>query len=264
MSGLYYPQIRSAIAQFPMVRRLTTPAYVNEVPSGLTFRMADVTPEETQWTLQYSELTTAEWQQLASLFNTAAGRLGTFTFLDPADNLLLWSEDFTQNVWTAGPLLSLTGGFSDPTGGISGVQITNTSQVTATLMQEIGGPSWYQYAFSIYLQAHSPCTVNLLGAAGNQNSRKPARLSSAWSRAVLSLTLPCQQDGIQFGLEIPAGVGLRAFGAQVEAQPGAGLYKKTTNKSGVYLKSRFDQDVLTQTTDAVEKHSTSVRVITLS
>ena len=264
MSNLYYPQIRGVCAQFPIVRRETRSAYVNELASGLTFRMADGSPEQNLWLLQYSELTTAEWEQIATFFAATSGSLGTFTFLDAADNLLRWSEDLTQNVWAPGPLLAVALGTSDPNGGNSAVRITNASQATTTLTQAIGGPSWYQYCFSIYLRADAPSNVNLIASDGSETARKTVAVSTTWSRAMLSCTLSSQQDGIQFGLEVPAGVSIYAFGAQVEGQPGAGTYKKTTANSGVYVKCRFDQDQVSQNTDAVERHSTSVRIVTLS
>ncbi len=264
MSNLYYPQIRGVSGQFPIVRRETRTTYVNELASGKTFRMAECNPLQNVWSLRYSELTADEWQQITTFFSTTSGRLGTFTFMDPANNLLRWSEGLTQNVWAAGPLLAVSSGAADPKGGNAAVCITNASQVTTTLTQAIAGPSWYQYSLSIYLRADAPSNVNLIASAGSGNSRKAVAASAAWSREALSCVLPNQQDGIQFGLEIPAGVCVYAFGAQVEAQPGAGAYKKTTANSGVYAKCRFDQDIVSQVTDAVDRHSTNIRIITLS
>ncbi len=45
-----------------------------------------------------------------------SGRLETFTFLDPAGNLLLSSEEFGAPEWNNGPLISLTAGMADPLG----------------------------------------------------------------------------------------------------------------------------------------------------
>ena len=74
---------------------------VNQLPSGFTIRMADMGAQKVQWRLRYSSLTDAERSSIESLFEASEGQLNTFTFLDPTDNLLMWSEDWTQAVWTA-------------------------------------------------------------------------------------------------------------------------------------------------------------------
>ena len=64
--------------------------------------------------------------RLISLYSDVEGRLGSFTFLDPTDNLLLWSEDLTQTAWESNSLLTITAGVADPKGGTSANQIANT------------------------------------------------------------------------------------------------------------------------------------------
>ena len=73
--------------------------------------------------------------------------------------------------------------------------------------------------------------------------------------------LSVQQDGIGFGVQLPAGVQVDAFGAQVEAQPGAGLYKKTIDLGGVYSNTRFSSDLLSVTATAPNQHSCQIGLI---
>lgn len=258
MSGIYYPQIG---AQFPIARRFARPVCANQLSDGTLVRMAKPAQEQISWTLQYTGLSAAEWDELQSFFAAVEGRLGTFTYLDGADNLLAWSEDFTQNVWAAGALVQVAGGTADPLGGTGAAQITNASQAAATITQSIAGPS-RQYCFSIYVRSDAAATVSLVIACTGESIRQAVPAGPEWRRVAISGALTAREDAVKFGLEIPAGVSMYAFGAQAEAQPAAGAYKKTTARSGVYEKCRFDQDALTQLTEGVGQHSTVVRIVT--
>jgi hypothetical protein len=48
---------------------------------------------------------------------------------------------------------------------------------------------------------------------------------------------------------------------QVEAQLAPSAYRKTTSRSGVHQKARFDNDVLTLVSDGPEQHSCKVRIV---
>jgi len=259
---LYYPQLSSgSIGQFPITRRTVTRTFTNDLVDGNTIRMADSGAEQVQWQLQYSGLTDTEWSSIEQFFQGVQGRLTTFTFLDPTDNLLMWSEDWTQPVWTADPLLQVLLGVADPLGRNGAVQLTNTAQTTQRVLQTIAGPSWFQYCFSIYLRSDSPATVNLVITSQGQDALHAVSIGSAWSRAVTTTILPVQQDGISFGLQLPAGIRADAFGAQVEAQLAAGSYKKNIDRGGVYSATRFDSDSLVQTTGAQNQNSCSVNLV---
>lgn len=114
---LYYPQLTAgALSQFPVTRSTNMRTISNQLASGFTIRMSDTGYQKVQWRLRYSSLTDGERSAIESLFEASEGQLNTFTFLDPTDNLLMWSEDWTQMVWTADPLLQVTGGVPDALG----------------------------------------------------------------------------------------------------------------------------------------------------
>lgn len=263
MSGIYYPQIGRVAAQFPIVRRFARPVYANKLCDGTLIRMATPAPEQISWTLQYTGLSAAEWDELQSFFAVVEGRYGEFTYLDAADNLLAWSEDFTQSVWAAGALVQVAGGATDPSGGTGAWQITNASQATAAITQSITAPSRQQYCFSIYVRSDTTATISLVVACTGESIQQSVAAGPEWRRVAISGALEAREDGVKFGLQIPPGASVCAFGAQVEAQPGAGAYKKTTARGGVYEKCRLDQDALTQVTEGVGQHSTVVRIVTL-
>ncbi len=169
---LHYPQLTSgSVCQFPVKRRTTLRTVSNELPSGDNIRMSDPGAARVRWQLQYLGLTDGERSSIEQLFEAAEGRLTTFTFLDPTDNLLMWSEDYTKPVWTVDPLLQVTGGIADPFGGSGAMQLTNTAQAPQSATQSIGAASWFQYCLSVYLRCDSPSTIQLVISAAGQELR---------------------------------------------------------------------------------------------
>jgi hypothetical protein len=167
----------------------------------------------------------------------------------------MWSEDWKQVVWTADPLLQVTGGVQDPFGGSNAMQLTNTGQTTQQIVQSTSGPSSFVYCYSVYVRSNVPATIHMVVAATGQTSVTAISTGSSWVRATTSGSLSVQQDGLSFGLQLPSGVQVDAFGAQVEAQPGAGLYKKTIDRGGVYSSTRFSSDLLSFMANAPNQSS---------
>ncbi len=256
---LYYPQLSTgSVSQFPVRRGSQMRTIANQLASGYTIRMADTGTQKVQWQLRYTDLTDGERSSIETLFNAAEGQLNTFTFLDPTDNLLLWSEDWTQSAWTADPLLQVAGGVADPFGGNGAMQLTNTAQTTQQIVQSTDAPSSFVYCFSVYVRSSSPATIQLVVTATGQTFLTAVATGSAWTRVTTSGSLSVQDDGISFGVELPAGVQVDAFGAQVEAQPGAGLYKKTIDLGGVYSSTRFSSDLLSVIATAPNQNSCQI------
>src|ERR1700737_3274770 len=151
---LYYPQLMTgAISQFPVTRSTNMRTVANQLASGFTIRMADTGAQKVRWQLRYSSLTDGERSSIEGLFEAAEGELNTFTFLDPTDNLLMWSENWTQAVWTADPLLKVTGGMQDPLGTGNAIRLTNTAQTTQRIVQKTSGPSSFLYCYSVYVRS---------------------------------------------------------------------------------------------------------------
>src|ERR1700728_1914186 len=187
---LYYPQLTTgAVAQFPVTRSTNMRAVANQLASGFTIRMADTGAQKVQWQLRYSDLTTGELSSIESLFEASEGQLNTFTFLDPTDNLLMWSEDWTQAVWTPDPLLQVTGGVLDPLGGSDAMQLTNTAQTTQQIVQNTSGPSSFVYCYSVYLRSTIPETIQLVVTTTGQTALTAINTSSSWTRVTSSGSL---------------------------------------------------------------------------
>jgi hypothetical protein len=253
---LYYPQLTTgSISQFPIRRETDLRTVTNALADGSAIRMADAGWQKVGWQLRYSDLTDGERAAIETLFASAEGQLNTFTFLDPTDNLLMWSEDWTQAVWAADPLLVVAAGVTDPLGGSAAMQLTNTGEAAQQVVQSTGGPSAFLYCFSVYLRSDVAATVQLVVSATGQTSLTAVTTGSAWVRFTTQGRLTVTEDGISFGVQLPAGVRIDAFGAQVEAQPAAGVYKKTIDRGGVYTKTRFSSDSLVAAATAPNQHA---------
>jgi hypothetical protein len=141
------------------------------------------------------------------------------------------------------------------------MQLTNIAQTTQQIIQNTSAPSSFVYCYSVYLRSSVPAAIQLVVTATGQTTLTPITTGAAWTRAIVSGSLSVQQNGIGFGVQLPAGVQVDAFGAQVEAQPGAGLYKKTIDLGGVYTSTRFSSDLLLVTTTAPNQNSCQISLI---
>jgi hypothetical protein len=223
--------------------------------------MSDGGAVQIWWDLTFSGLSTDEWNAIEQLFEAVQGGLNTFTFLDPAGNLLSWSEDYSQAVWTVDPLLVLGPGNLGPFSGTNGTRVTNTAQANQRLLQHISGPGCYQYCFSAYLRSDTQQTVSLMLSSSRAQTERTCTVMPQWTRFILRANLQTSDDGIAFGISLGPGMSVDLFGLQVEPQPGAGRYKNTVDRSGVYANCRFSDDSLTLSTQGVDQHSATIRLV---
>jgi hypothetical protein len=208
------------------------------------------------WAMKFSDLTTDEVQALRSLFQSAEGRLNTFTFVDPSANLLCWSEDFTQPCWDKDPQLVLSG-VPAAFGGAAGTQIANGAAAAQSLSQTIDAPATLQYCVSAYLRSDvaAQVTFEIGGSAVVTVS-----VSGTWRRWEAASAGGTGQQ-VAFGIMIPPGMTVQVCGLQAEAQPAAGVYKSTTDTGGVFANSRFDQDSMDITATGAGTFACNVRIV---
>jgi hypothetical protein len=259
---LYYPQLQTgAVAQYPIARSEFHRTVIDTMPDGSTVRAADIGAGAVRWALTYSHLTTAEWAALDTLFAACQGRLNSFVFLDPTDNLLLWSSDLTNTAWTPDPLVSIAPAAGDPTGGANAFTVTNGGQAAQGFRQTLAVPSSLTYCFSLFVKSAGSKKVTLTASGSSGSTTKKVTSNSQWMRVSLTSSLATQDTSLSFGISVAAGVRISVYGLQVEAQTAPSLYKPTTDRSGVYPYSRFDTDTLTLNTTGVNQHSGLIRLM---
>jgi hypothetical protein len=251
-----YPQLTTgAYSQFPLRKQRRTRTVTNMAADGSSIKLADPNGALTEWQLRYEGLSDTELSNLQQFFAAAEGSLIGFTFLDPAGNLLAWSEDLTNAVWEAGPFLTSAAGVTDPFGGTRAFHLTNSGAGAQSLSQTLNVPTGYIYSFSVYVQAAQPTTVTLL--LGSNNAQAAA--GPNWTRISVTGSGDPTATAILFGIELPPGV-IGVFGPQVEVQAEPSAYQKSTT-GGVYQDARFGDDTFSFATTDVNRHSVTVNIV---
>ena len=248
------------MGQFPGSRRVLRRTLVNEAVDGSTVKLADPMASAQEWRLALTGLTDAEWNAIETLFEAVEGRLGWFTFLDPFDNLLSWSEDPTAAAWIKGAGLAVTVGVADPLGGTGAARITNQGASAESIQQAVSGPGSYQYCLSVYARSAAATSITLFQSTQTKPASKGFAIGPVWKRLEYGANLAATEESVNFGVTIEAGDAVELFGFQAEAQTGASQYKKTAGRSGVHANASFLDDTLTRTADGVGSSSCTVRI----
>lgn len=256
---MVFPQIGTG-AQYPVkvTRRYRT--LMNISPGRHTVRYGDSQAGAVVWSLDINGLNDADWATLETFFESCEGRLRGFTFLDPVRNLLAHSEDLTEQEWQVDPMIQLSSGVADISGGDRASRLTNTGQTHQGIQQTLAAPGAFQYTMSVFARAAGgDSTILRLGSPGASSERVFA-LSDGWKRLSLSASLAPADEEVTFGVVIPSGAAVDLYGLQAEAQPAASDYKRSSGKGGVVADAHFDQDELRRVTEAAEFNSTQVRI----
>lgn len=252
----YFPQLETgAMGQFPLRRTRRMRTIENRMPGGEAVRFADVAAELTEWHLEFRDLSDGEAGRLAQFFETMEGRLRTFSFLDPAGNLLAWSEELDAEAWTKNPLTAVTAGVGDPHGGTRAWRIVGPGP--AGVSQTLSIPDGFHYCMSVYARCDGQATVALL--RGEQRSEQ--HVTSDWKRLTFPSVGAGAGESVRFGLELAAGGSVEVFGFQVEPQAGASGYKKTTSRTGIFRNARLGDDRLEMTATAPGRQNCLLSVI---
>lgn len=251
----YFPQI----AQFPGAKRVIRRTVATEAMDGSTVKYPDSGAGAVEWRLEYAGLTDEEWKAIRSLFESCEGRLGTFTFVDPFDNLLRSSESLGAAVWLRDAQLALTAGIADPFGGTGATRAANQGAEWHAIEQELPAPAWFHYSMSGYARSNVDARITLFARAGATTVSKEFAIGPAWRRIEYSMRPGEVEEAVRFGVSVPGGAVLELCGLQVEAQAGVSAYKKAAS-GGVYVDASFADDVLTVNSDGPGLHSCSVRI----
>jgi len=254
---LIYPQLSNgALAQFPIVKQHRQRTVVNALPDSSSIKLADPYGELTEWELKYTSLSDSEALALQQFFVSTEGSLNVFTFLDPTANLLSWTNQLDNVVWSKDPFLSIAAGVADPTGGTNGWQAGNSGAGAQTITQTLSVPGAYVYSLSVYAQAVQPANITLFCGA----IRLSRTLGTCWNRLTLTASGDSSSQSTIFGIEIPAGVTVDIFGLQVEPQASPSVYKPT-EIGGVYQNASFRDDTFSFITTDVNHHSATVNIV---
>jgi hypothetical protein len=253
---LVFPQLASgAVSQMPFERVTAYRTLLNRMADGREVRVTDADFFQKFWQVPMQSLNDEEWEAIQDLFAAAEGQLQTFLFLEPGENLLSWSEDFTQAAWTASGVTIATG-VGDPLGGTAGTEISGSGG----LAQSLNIPATFRYAASVWAKTTQPGGSLQLSDGTGQQASTAFLADGKWRRYTLSTAFTGTSETLVFEMRTPGAGGLDIFGAQLEAQPSASAYKKTLQQSGVHPAARFNMDTLSDNLTSPGQHSGVLRI----
>jgi hypothetical protein len=257
-----FPQLSTgASGQFPIRKRRRVRTVVNECADGRNVKWAEAGTSLVEWEIDFAGLSDAEQESIEQLFAEAEGRLNSFVLLDPAGNLLTWSEDLEKAVWEKGPLVQVSPGAPDPLGSSRATRIRNEGGAPATVQQTVNVPASYWYAFSLYVRSDAAGSIELYRKTVTKTQTVTLASGPQWTRVEVAGRFDSSEESVQFGLELGPGAQIDVFGFQAEAQPSPSGYKKTLASGGVYSKARFAEDSLEMTATGPQMHATRVLLV---
>jgi hypothetical protein len=258
---LVFPQlVTGAAALYPLTKRLVRRTAVNDLSDGSKVMLEDPDAATSDWELRAKGLTETEAAAIEALFDAAAGRWKTFTFLDPAGNLLANSEEFDAPTWSNGPLIQLTPGIADPFGTMRATTAINVGFAAQGVTQVLAAPGTFQYCLSVWAKDPVNSEITLSLSTAGANATKSFAITSQWVRLTLSGSLAQSTEQVTFGVQLAAGTSVDLFGMQVEAQPAASDYKRTGAAGGVRSNARFADDRIRVTAQGTDVYDAVIRI----
>jgi hypothetical protein len=236
------PEVFPTRFTLPMTRESRYTTRVNRMPDFTEARTADQVSPLFRWDLQLGPLSDADAATIQSFYAARNGGYETFAFLDPLDNLLQWSEDFSQSAWQKSnpSSFAVSGGVTDPFGGSAAQTLSNSSGATNTVSQTlVANPAGITFTASVWLQGSGNVTLRVTDGAG-QTASTVAALSGSWKRYVVTGNFPSAGTQIIWSADLAASAGANFFGAQLVPLQGPGAYTRTTVVSGFHPNCCFD------------------------
>lgn len=212
------PEVFPPLATFPLSREARFTTRLNQMADLTEYRAAERAVPLFRWDLTLGPVTDAEVSTVRDFFQARGGGYESFCFFDPLDNLLQWSEDFSQAAWQkSSPAdMQITSGVADPMGGMAAQTLSNTGTASNIVKQTI---------------PMNPVGITFTGSFWMKAATAPV---SNWKRFLVTGT----QAGLE--IEIPAGASVDLFGAQLVAAAGPANYTRTTTVSGFHSNCRFE------------------------
>ena len=248
------------MSQFPFRKETRFRTLVSGAADGSEIRAGDVDFHSRQWELALHHLSDAEWQAIEDLHVQTEGRLQTFVFLEPGNNLLSWSETLADPMWTKDAGITTTDSQADPLGGTRGGKISNSGGVGG-VSQGFAMPASYRYAGSVWARTVSAGASLEVSDGATQVVSAGFDSTNQWKRYSVGYNLFSALETVSFRIVVPSGGTVDVYGPQLEAQPAPSQYKKTVQQAGVYSDARFAEDVLGDRATGVNRHSGVVRIV---
>ncbi|HMF74217.1 MAG TPA: hypothetical protein VK604_01005 [Bryobacteraceae bacterium] len=265
MPELFFPQLTSgASAQYPIGKSRFIRTIQNVMADGSFYAKQDPGAGRLQWEFSYVDLSFVDITALQAHFDSCAGPVRGFTFIDPTDNMLASSADFTNSAWKQMPiagLITLQPLAADPFGGNGAFTATNTSQVVQEITQEFTVPANCQYCLSVYARSQDLPSITLRRSGEVLSETTTYSVGPAWTRVVSRGRLNDAGTKLTVAIGLASGQAL-LYGPQLEAQPAPSRYCSTTNAGGVYPNAHWAVEELAIVAEAPNLYSVSFTIET--
>ncbi|MBV6430868.1 MAG: hypothetical protein IANPNBLG_00988 [Bryobacteraceae bacterium] len=260
---LFFPQLISGVvAQYPLGRSRRFRTVLNDDGQHPSTRSQDAGAERTWWDLNFQGLTDAERQAVEDLALAAKGMLGTFTFLDPYDNLLRFSEDYLASVWQSDAGLTITPGVPDPYGTQRAAVLSNPTNLSRRFYQLLPVPCYFHYTFSVYMHSTMPTAPSILMGPPSDPQSRECNTHAEWKRQEVHNAPSTSEEPLLTAIELAANTEIVIFGPQLETTLVPTDYKATSDQSGVHEYCRLGSDRLQWTTSGADNHFIALSIVT--
>ncbi|HEY6990644.1 MAG TPA: hypothetical protein VH369_19770 [Bryobacteraceae bacterium] len=261
MANLFFPQLTSgAYAQYPLQKTRAARIIKNVLADGSMVVFADPGNSRLYWQLSLTELTAVEASILQAHFEACAGPVRAFTFIDPTDNMLVWSSDLTAAAWLRPSEVGLSAGATDPTGNSSAFTVTNNAAVSEEIIQTLSTPANYHYCFSLYAKSLAPSSLALVRRGTSTEAAIAYDIGPAWTRLVSAGELGDAATDVTIAIRLSAGQQVTLYGPQLEPQLAPSRYRATGARGGVYANAHWAVDDLVLTATAPNLFSTAFHI----
>jgi hypothetical protein len=263
MANLFFPQLASgALTQYPIRRTQIARTIQNVLPDGTLILYSDPYGALLEWELEYTNLSEADANTLQNFFLLCAGPVNPFTFIDPTGNMLGSSADPSQKPWESYGV-SFSSGVSDPLGGNAAFTITNTTQVSQSILQSLPVPSAYQYCFSFYATSVEASEVIALRQGTEAQAQDTLPVGPGWRRLTSGGRLQDSGTTLTVGIILAPGQTVQVYGFQLEAQIVPSPYSATFQAGGIYPNAHWSVQELTLVAEAPDLYATTFALNTV-
>lgn len=261
MANLFFPQLTSgAYAQYPLQKTRAARTIKNVLADGSMVVFADPGSSRLDWQVSFTELTAVEASVLKAHFEACAGPVRAFTFIDPTDNMLVWSSDLTAPVWLRTSEVGLAAGAADSMGGTSAFTVTNSAAVSAEIAQTLSTPANYHYCFSLYAKSAAPSSLTLVRRGASTEAAAVYDIGPGWTRLISAGELGDAATDVTVAIRLSAGQQVSLYGPQLEPQLAPSRYRATGVRGGVYPNAHWAVDDLVLTATAPSLFSTAFSI----
>ena len=210
--------------------------------SGRRYASAQRTEPLRRYSLSYAQLTDAEAGTLEAFFDQMKGRYGQFVWLDPAGNLVRYSEDFGHASWVK-QAVTAGAAVADPFGGTRATALSFGGLGILKTDLEAAGLAGYMLCASAWLKATGAgqsCDIGITDG-GSYYSRTFA-VPEAWTRVWFARKIT-GSGTVTWAIQCSGGE-LHICSPQMAPTPGPGAYTRSPAMYGYRPKCSFGTDML--------------------